>query len=62
MPIHYHVQRALAERLVATDASEPGPAAIHVSLAEMHEQAAASGVNESLALFARSQAWSRFAR
>ena len=62
MPIQNHVQRALAERLVATDASELGHAAIHVALAEMHEHAAASAVNESLAPFEHSQAWRRFAR
>jgi len=62
MPIQYHVQRALAERLVAVDGSEEGPAAIHVALAEMHEQAAASCVNQSLAPFEHSQAGSRFAR
>ena len=62
MPIQYHVQRALAERLVAADASELGPAAIHVAIAEMHKQAAASVVNESLAPFEHSQAWRRFAR
>ena len=57
MPIQYHVQRALAERLVAT---EVRPAAIHVELAEMHEQAAATDVNQSLAPFELSQAWRRF--
>lgn len=62
MPIQYHVQRALAERLVAADASELRPAAIHVAIAEMHEQAAASDVNERLAPFEHSQAWSKFAR
>jgi hypothetical protein len=62
MQIQYHVQRALAERLVAVDASQLGPAAIHVALAEMHEQAAATDVNQSLAPFEHSQAWDRFAR
>lgn len=62
MPIQIHMQRALAERLVATDTSELGHAAIHVALAEMHEHAAANAVNESLAPFEHSQAWSRFAR
>lgn len=62
MPIQYHVQRALDERVVAADASELGPAAIHVALAEMHEQAAASDVNQSLAPLEHSRAWSKFAR
>ena len=61
MPIHYHVQRALAERRVAIDGHEPGPTAIHVALAEMHEQAAAREVNERLTPFEESPAWRRFA-
>ena len=61
MPIQYHVQRALAERLVASNASERGAGAIHVALAEMHEQAAASSVNQSLAPFEYSRAWNKFA-
>ena len=61
MPIQNHMRRAFAERLVATDASQPYHAAIHVALAEMHEHAAARAVNESLAPFEHSQAWSRFA-
>lgn len=62
MPIQYHVQRAKAERVVAADSGEQGPAAIHVALAEMHEQAAASAVIQSLAPFEHSLAWSKFAR
>ena len=62
MQVHYHVQRALAERRVATDACEPGPTAIHVALAEMHEQAAAREVNESLAPLEDSAAWRSFTR
>ncbi len=49
MPIQNHLQRALAERRFATDASEMGHAAIHVALAEMHEHAAASALNVRLA-------------
>ena len=62
MPIQNHMQRALAERHVATDASELGHAEIHITLAEMHENAAARAVNESLAPFEHSQAWRAFAR
>ena len=61
-PIHYHSQRAAAERLNAIEASGPGHAAIHVALAEMHEQSVAQDVNESLAPFEHSQAWIKFAR
>ena len=62
MPIKNHVQRALAERLIAAKASDLGTAAIHGELANMHEQAAASGVNQSLAPFELSEAWRRFTR
>jgi hypothetical protein len=62
MPIEYHSQRAVCERLVAASTTNLGPAAIHVALAEMHEQAAAAGVNERLAPFEHSHAWRQFAR
>ena len=62
IPIQYHVQRANAERAVAADASASGPAATQVTFAEMHEQAAAIGVNQSLAPFHYSRAWRKFAR
>ncbi len=61
MPIQNHLQRALAERVLATDASDVGHAAIHVTLAEMHEHAAASALNERLAPFEHSKAWRMFA-
>jgi len=61
MPIQYHVSRAFAERRVATEARGVSQADIHVALAEMHEQAAASAVNKSLAPLEYSQAWSKFA-
>ena len=59
--IQYHSKRAIAERLIATAASESGYASIHVALAEMHEQFAAEDVNQSLAPFEHSKAWARFA-
>jgi len=62
MPIRYHVQRASAERRIASEANTPGPAGIHVALAEMHEQAAAADVNQSLAPFQHPHAWNKFAR
>jgi len=62
LSIQDHVQRARAERLVAAQADELGTAAIHVALAELHEQAAARDVNQSLAPFEQSRAWRKFAR
>jgi hypothetical protein len=62
IPIQYHVERASDERAVAADSIAIGPAAIHVALAEMHEQAAATDVNQSLAPFHSSRAWRNFAR
>lgn len=62
MPIQYHVQRALDERIVASDACERVPTAIHLTLADMHEQAAAAILNQRLAPFETSPAWMRFAR
>jgi hypothetical protein len=62
MLIRYHAQRAASERLVAANAVDLIPAAIHVALAEMHEQAAAGDVNRSLAPFELSLAWRQFAR
>ncbi len=48
-PIHYHSKRATDERLNATDASDAGFAAIHVELAQMHEQLVAVDINDGLA-------------
>jgi hypothetical protein len=62
MSIQDHVQRAKAERLVAAQSDELGAAVIHRALAELHEQAAARELNESLAPFEQSPAWRRFAR
>lgn len=62
MPIHYHVQRAQAERLVAAEAAERIPTDTHLSLADMHEQAAGAILNQRLAPFEHSQAWMKFAR
>lgn len=59
--IQYHSQRAAAERLSAIEASGSGHGAIHVALAEMHEQSVARDVNESLAPFVHCQAWTKFA-
>ncbi len=59
--IQYHSERAAAERLIAIEASGSRHAAIHVALAEMHEQFVAGDVNQSLAPFEHSQAWTRFA-
>ena len=61
MPIQGHRQRAHAERLFAADAMGLGHAPIHIALAEMHELAAASALNESLAPFEHSRAWRTFA-
>ncbi len=61
MPIQYHVQRALAERLVAAAAIERVPTDTHLTLAALHEQAAGAILNERLAPFEHSQAWLRFA-
>lgn len=61
MPIQYHSNRATAERLAA-DTGGDGQAAIHVALAEMHEQAAAGQVNAILAPFEQSRAWTIFTR
>jgi hypothetical protein len=60
MPIHFHSHRATAERLVASQASKASEAAIHTVLAEMHEQAAAVRLNDSLAPLEHSQAWNNF--
>ncbi|MDQ3079347.1 MAG: hypothetical protein M3R03_05045 [Pseudomonadota bacterium] len=62
IPIQYHVERASDERAVAAGTRAIGPAALHVELAEMHEQAAASDVNQRLAPFHYSRAWRKFAR
>jgi hypothetical protein len=62
LSIEDHVQRAKAERLVAARSEELGTADIHIALAEMHEQAAARGLNQSLAPFEHSMAWRRFAQ
>ena len=58
--IQYHSERAAAERLFAFEASGADHAAIHVALAEMHEQSVAGDVNQSLAPFEHSQAWTKF--
>jgi hypothetical protein len=55
MPIHFHSHRAIAERLVASQASKASEAAIHTVLADMHEQAAAVRLNDSLAPLEHSQ-------
>jgi hypothetical protein len=62
MPIHYHSNRAITERLVAGRSSNAEEAAIHLTLAEMHEQMAAGRVNRVLAPFEHSRAWEIFAR
>ena len=59
--IQYHSERAAAERLIAVEASGLDHAAIHVALAEMHEQVVARDVNQSLAPFEHSQTWTKFA-
>ena len=61
MPIQYHVQRALTERLIAAEASERVSTYTHLTLAALHEQAAGAILNERLAPFKHSQAWKRFA-
>ncbi len=58
--IHYHSERAAAERLTAIEASSADHAVIHVALAEMHEQVVAGDLNRSLAPFEHSQAWTKF--
>ena len=62
MPIQYHSDRAGIERLVAAGTRNAGEAAIHVALAELHEQAAARGVNTSLAPFERPRAYATLDR
>jgi hypothetical protein len=59
--IHYHSERATAERLVAAEAISV-PAAIHIALAEMHEQLAVADINDWLAPLKRTQAWNTLAR
>jgi hypothetical protein len=60
--IQYHSQRAAVERLNAIEASGSGHGAIHVALAEMHEQSVAQDVNQSLAPFEHPEVWTKFAR
>lgn len=47
---------------MAGEASDLGPAAIHMALAEMHEQTAAKWLNLSLTPLEYSQAWRNFSR
>ena len=60
--IRYHSERAAAERQFAGDSKNPGPAAIHVTLAEMHENLLAKDINDRLAPFKRSTSWRALAR
>ena len=59
--IQFHSKRAAAEREIADESVDPGSAAIHQALADMHEAVRAKDINDNLSPLRRSPAWRRFA-
>ena len=60
--IQDHSERAAVERQFARDSKNPGPAAIHVTLAELHEHLLAKDINDCLAPLKRSTTWRALVR